>query len=267
VAEADDPRLAIVVGGESVGANLDRAIEAGAIVRGDDGRLSHPSGQGSAGVVGRNGGFIQKLGDYRPPCGFLNNFVFDHAYAEQAVPFGCRECFKIKVVSNNLRRLMDVKEIAEATGHTTKSGTEVDNPTNPHPYATYLYFRGLEEARNAYPGVRRSIDGRADLAPGVAITIKRGCSNYERKCGPSDQYTFDPRLEAVEAYLHQRFKKPDASPVNAETLDAMRMLRMVKTAYRIGDDTYRQFTGGQPLFPPVVAYPPEADAPAPQPSG
>jgi hypothetical protein len=90
------------------------------------------------------------------------------------------------------------------------------------------------------------------------MTIKRGCSNFERKCGPSDQYTFDPRLEALEAYLLQRFvKRPKAKTVPKEMVNAMRLLRMIETAYRIGDETYKDFTGGKPLFAPLVSYAPD----------
>jgi len=262
MSEQEDPRLAVEIGGESVGAHLDHAIEQGAIVRYDDGSLGFPNDREQSALVGRNGGFLQKLGAYRPSCGFLNDFLFDHAYAEAAVPFGCRNCFKIKIVSDTLRALMSVKDIAESSGHTTKSGPEVDNPTNQALYATYLYFDGLGQARQAYKGIRESIDRHGNLGPGIVMTIKRGCSNYERACGPSDRYSFDPRLEAVEKYLSQRFAKRPRSPLHQEMVDAMRMLRMVQTAYRIGDETYADFTDGTPLYPPLVSYAPdETEAP------
>ena len=37
------------------------------------------------------------------------------------------------------------------------------------------------------------------------MLIKRGCTNYERKCGPSNQYTFDPEQEEIERYFFARF--------------------------------------------------------------
>ena len=90
------------------------------------------------------------------------------------------------------------------------------------------------------------------------MTIKRGCSNYERSCGPSDRYTFDPGQEDVEAYLAGRFrdqKAPRMAPKAA--VASLRMLRLIRTAYRIGDETYKDFTGGKPLFSPLVSYSPE----------
>jgi len=266
MSERDDPRLAFEIGGQSIGAHLDRAIERGAVIRHDDGTLSLRQSGDGAGEVDRRGGFIVKRGLTRRPCRFLNDFLFAHVYAQGTVPLGCRNCFKIKVASSTLRALMAVKEIAEATEHTTKSGPEVDNPTNQQLYGTYLYFDGLESARQAYGGIREQIDQHEHLGPGVAMTIKRGCSNYERKCGPSDQYTFDPRLEAVEAYLLQRFVKDQPPKKLPERMtNALRILSMVETAYRIGDDTYQDFTDGKPLYPPLVSYSPHDEKAGPKP--
>ena len=69
--------------------------------------------------------------------------------------------------------------------------------------------------------------------------------------------TFDPRLEAVEAYLLQRLAKAPPSRLSQEMVDAARLLRLIATAYRIGDETYRDFTDGAPLYPPLVSYAPE----------
>ena len=244
-----------MVGGRSVGATLDRAIEGGAVIRREDGSLSLARVAGAPGEFTIYSGYINKLGAFRRPCDFLNDFLFEQVYAGAAVPFGCRECYKIKVASGSLRQLMAVKDIAETSGHTTKSGAEVDTPTNQQLYGTYLYFIGLDQARQAFKGIRDGIDRHEQLGPAVKMTIKRGCSNYERNCGPSDQYAFDPRLEAVEAYLHQRFasERPPRR-MKKKMLDALRLLRMVEIAYRIGDETYKDFTDGKPVYPELVNY-------------
>ena len=260
MSEADDPRLQVEVGGISVGARLDRAIAEGAVLRGADGRLSLAGDAAAGDAVGRKGGFIGQRAPGEPVCHFLNDFLFDQAYGEAAVPFGCRACFKIKISTRTLRALMAAKDIAEATGLTTKSGSDVDNPTNTDLYSTYLYLDGLAAARKTYGEIRQALDQHPHLGPQVAATIKRGCTNYEHKLGPSDRYAFDPRLEDVETYLEARFvdqKPPSATPKAAVT--SLRMLRLIRTAYRIGDETYKDFTDGKPLFPPTVSYAPDAD--------
>jgi hypothetical protein len=199
-----------------------------------------------------------KHGQRRLGCQFLNGFLFEQIYAKGAVPFGCRACFKIKVSTRTLRALVAMKAIAEATPYSTKSGAAVDQPENPDVFCTYIYFRGLDEARAAHAEIRAAVDAHPHLGGAVVMTIKRGCSNYERALGPSDSYSFDPRLEALEAGLAERFVETAApADTSKEAGDALRMLNLIRVAYRIGDDTYLDFTGGKPLLPPLVSYAPE----------
>jgi hypothetical protein len=256
-AEAPD----LDVGGEQVAANLARAIERGFVVRREDGRLSLRRGRGFDDEVRRGGGFIGKRGETRRACDFLNRFMFEQVYARSTMPFGCRDCFKIRITTRSLRALMAAKDIAEATLFTTKSGPDVDNPHNQSLYTTWMYFDGLDEARMAYDALRPKLDAHENLGPGVGMIIKRGCSNYERALGPSDKYEIDPQLEAVEAHfapLYDNVRPRSAMP--KETVRQLRMLDLVATAFRIGDETYQDFTDG-PLYPSPVNYAPVNDAP------
>jgi hypothetical protein len=260
MSEHDDRLLSFMVGGRSIGANLQRAIASGKVVQREDGRFELARTADRSGEVVRLSGTITRHGDFAQPCVFLNHFMFGQVYAEAAVPYGCRNCFKVKVVSDNLRQLMAVKEISESVPFTSKSGVEVDNPENQHLYGTYFYTLGLDRAREVYKVLRSKIDGHKKLGPGMKMLIKRGCTNYERKCGPSDQYTFDPRLEEIEHYLLPRFVEDVRSAVKRKIRDGIQLLEWVRIAYRIGDDTYKDFTDGKDLHPSVVTYPPEEPA-------
>jgi hypothetical protein len=287
MSEADDPRLGLVVGGRSIGANLDAAIERGALARDAEGRLrlaergyrrtgdagdagelaedTSPAGASLQAEAERGAGFLYRRRGEPLPCAFLNHFLFGQAYARAAVPLGCGACFKVKISTRTLRALMSAREIAERTDFTTKSGAQVDNPTNDSVYSTYIYVSGLEAARAVHASLRPQIDADPNLGAGVGMTVKRGCSNYERKCGPSDRYTFDPGLGAAEAYLAERFVSERPPKRHApEAVAAMRMLRLVQIAYRIGDPTYKDFTDGKPLFPPSVDHAAKSD---PDPAG
>jgi hypothetical protein len=250
-----DADLDLTVGGHSLADNLEQAIERGYVVRRADGRLSLQRTPGDVDEVRRKGGFIGKRGALKRDCEFLNHFLFERVYAEAAVPFGCRTCYKIRISTRSLRALMATKAIAESTEYTTKSGPEVDNPYNQGLYTTCLYFDGLDEARTAFDHLRPRLDQHPDLGPGVGMMIKRGCSNYERALGPSDRYEIDPRLEAVEAALAERYIDSHPRPsLPKETVKALRMLDLVGIAFRIGDETYSDFTGGKPLYPAAVNY-------------
>jgi hypothetical protein len=254
--EQDNPRLSLRVGGKSVGAHLDAAIERGDVLRRDDGSLSlGRAASDRRDAVRRKGGFIGRAGANERFCGFLNGFLFNQAYDAAQVPAACRSCFKVKISTRSLRALMAAKEIAEATDYTTKSGSQVDDPTNSDIYGTYVYVDGLEEARATHRRLREAVDAHDHLGPAVTMTIKRGCTNYERACGPSDQYAFGPGLEAVETYLATRFRDETAPRmVPKEAVASLRMLQLIRTAYRIGDETYKDFTDGKALFAPLVSY-------------
>jgi hypothetical protein len=250
----NDPSLAFEIAGLSIHTRLNQAIERGQVIRDADGKLSLAS-------VHKSDSYIGKFDQFQLQCVFLNRFLFQQIYAESTVPFGCRDCYKVKIVTTTLRQLMAAKEIAESSGHNTKSGAEVDNRRNQDLYGTYLYFQSLDQARKAFQTIRGTIDRHPELGPGIEIRIKRGCTNYEQICGPSDQYKFDPRLELAEAYLFRRFveNKPANEPVltkeqKREKKHAKWLLKMIAAAYRIGDDTYKDFTNGKPIFSPLVNY-------------
>lgn len=243
---------AVLAGGRTVKENLDRAVMSGAV-------LQHPDGRYELAELASDKPPVMDM--FMPrgkslPCALLNRFLFRYAYAEATVPLGCAACYKVKVVTRSLRQLLAVKELAEALPHPTKSGSEIDNPENPHPYGTYLYLNGIDQAREVHRTLRAQIDGRENLGSHVQMIIKRGCTNYERKCGPSNQYRFDPALEAVETELSKRFITP-AQRIPAEIRNQLRLIEIIKIAYRIGDETYKDLTHGRNLAPPTVAYPPE----------
>src|ERR1700719_1544820 len=112
MSEHEDRLLSFVVGGKTIGANLEQAVASGNAVRPADGNLEllRPYGHPPAGM--NLDGYIWRQGDFAQPCLFLNRFMFRHVYGEAAVPFGCSNCYKVKVVSNSLRQLVAVKDLA-----------------------------------------------------------------------------------------------------------------------------------------------------------
>ena len=200
---------------------------------------------------------LETKGEFSPRCGFLNKFMFTSIYGAKAVPIGCRDCYKVKVTSTTLRQLMAVHKISETFPGKAKSGAEAGNQENQSLYGTYFYLLGLDKARALYHPLRGEIDADPQLGAAMKVVIKRGCTNYEHACGPSDRYTFDPRLADIERYFWARFvdKKP-ISAIEQKFDHAIRLMLMVRAAYQIGDDTYKDFTGGKDLFPPTVTYDP-----------
>jgi hypothetical protein len=242
-----DDILAFKVGDSTVGENLRRAIESGAICQHDDGSFALParSSPSDSFVAIRNGPPL--------PCTFLNGFMFKQVYRTAAVPKGCEPCYKIKALPRTLRELVAMYEIALRIDCLSKWGIDFYNPHSQSLYAGYFYVNGLAAARALFPIVRQAADESPKLGAAVPIVIKRGCSNYEAALGPSDTYTFQPELSDIEAYLKSRYRKRKTDDNKlAPTLYG----QWVPFAFQIGDNTYFDFTEGKPLYPKSATYDP-----------
>jgi hypothetical protein len=241
----EDELLALKFGGHTVSENIQRAIDAGDLVRKADGHLrlaraSEPVADWARVAHGPN-----------LDCKFKFKFLFEQVYAKSAVPYGCSACYKVKIVPRTLRQLVAAWGIGKKIKCRSKWGTDIENRYSQDVYAGYFYLSGLEPARALYRVVREIIDSHPTLGPEVAMSIKRGCSDYEAAVGPSDQYSFAPELGELEAYLREQFCSD-----RSQGLPPQPMARWLDVAFRIGDDTYLDFTQGKRLRPKTVAYTP-----------
>lgn len=245
MAKTSDELLAFRVGGATVAENIRKAIAAGELIEDEDGKLRLAKRRQSStncAVIPRG-----------PPlgCRFLMHFLFYHAYAKSAVPYGCSACYKVKVVPRTLRELVAAWGIAKRIECRSKWGVDIDNPYSQAIYAGYFYTTGLDAARIIYKIAREAFDNEPKLGPAVQMSIKRGCSDYEAALGPSDSFAFAPELAELEEYLKSRFR--DVTP---DGLPPVPMANWIDTAFRIGDDTYLDFTGGKRLKLRHVTYEP-----------
>jgi hypothetical protein len=243
MSKAPDELLAFRVGAHSVGENLKAAIARGRLNESADGTLE---------IAGDPKETVSWMYvDHGPSlgCGFLMDFMFRHAYAESAVPSGCSACYKVKVVLRTLRELVAAWEVAKKIPCRSKWGTDLNNPYSQNIYAGYFYVSGLEAARALFPIAQRAFAEDPKLGSDVTMTIKRGCSEYEAALGPSDRYEFAPEQAELEAHLKSRFRvaKKSHQP-------SMVAAHWIETAYRVGDDTYLDFTGGKRLRNKTMTY-------------
>jgi len=268
--DPSDARLAVIVGGKSIRQHIEEALQRGDLRLTEDGYLTLGNSATRTLAPFKDASFEMYFGRLKPdgtvqqdpglyPCMELLTFFFKQVYQQATVPHACQNCYKVKVFPSTLRQMMAVKAIAESLPYISKSGNELHVKATPGIYATYFYLHGLEEARSAYAIIRARLDADEKLGPSVKAVIKRGCSEYERKLGPSDQYTFDPALEAAEEYLHSVYRKPENSqprPSKAAQ-KGLYLLHWIQLAYQVGDETYKDFTAGKPPYPPTMTYPPK----------
>ncbi|WP_428249788.1 hypothetical protein [Ferrovibrio sp.] len=243
-AEAD--HLSYRIGRHTVGENLERAVSTGKLDRAADGTYVLPADERP------NDRTVYNKVTWPYPCRKLL-FLFDHVYERAQVPWTCRNCYKVKVSPRKVTDLVAVHDATVAEPYPSKFQPDMDAPYSTDIYGAYFYAEGLEQARKIYWKVREALaaKGCLDRTP---ISIKRGCTEYEMHCGPSDQYVFPEALAEVERDLLSRisvapYAKPPVSRGQA-------LLMWIRQAYRIGDDSYLELTGGRRLFPETLKYDP-----------
>jgi hypothetical protein len=229
---------------ETVAQNLRQAVASGRLIESPDGTLQLPGD--------RSLDFdCIRVGD-NPNCRFFKKFLFRQAYAETVVPASCQACFKIKVAPKTLRELVAAWQIAQGVEFSSKWGIDLNNQLSQDIYAGYFYLTSLADARELYKFVRTAFDAEPKLGPNVRMFIKRGCSVYEATVGPSDRWQHTPEMVQLEAHLKTRFhtKRRRLAPNGAI------LARWIDLAFRIGDDTYLDFTDGKRLRPKTLTYEP-----------
>ncbi|MBF0611981.1 MAG: hypothetical protein HQL55_12745 [Magnetococcales bacterium] len=236
--------LDIVIGGRSVRENLAAAVEGGFLIHHEDGTWEPLPDQPST--------WLYKPLRQGPPCQLLISF-FSYAYNYSAVPYGCQNCYKVKVVPRTLRQTYALIKIMDQIPCSSKCGPEMLSQHNSDLYGGFFYTFHLDEARDIYKLVRQAVNETPSLGADVPVKIKRGCTLFEVHCGPSDHYTFLPELPELERYLQSRFR-PAAKSATPRPSKAKLMMQWIDLAFRIGDETYLDFTGGRRRFPKTVEY-------------
>lgn len=252
----EEELLGMRFGRGTVQKNLERAVGEGKLEMLHDGCFTLPKKDKSYSYL-----HIKETRALR--CQFLNDFLFSNAYDKTAVPYGCRNCYKVKIVPTNFKGLIALRGILEETPFSSKCGIDFFNPHSQDIYAGILYLDGLDEARSAYRKMQTPIKSHPDLGCTVKMTIKRGCPHFEAACGPSNEWAFREGMADLEAALRKDFKleHSNATPYQVRRMESM--VAWLQFAYNLGDDSYLTFTGGRPLHRPTVAYQVEDSLPSP----
>lgn len=254
----DEKRLLELRMGEvSVVDNLCNALGAGRLVQNPDGTLALPLKEKLAFFGTSEQRYYFSAPANSPVCCFHMGFVFGIAYANQQIPHVCKDCYKVKVAAKTMRQLMALVEFSRDFPCMSKVGSEVDNYGTPSAYAGYFYATGLDSARATYREIKRVLDEHPEFGPQLPVIIKRGCTEYEHRFGPSDKWTFSSESAVVEAVLEKlyggRVRRTEPEQHTDQELDVY-VKRWARDAYRIGDETYRAYIGDEPLHSPVVTY-------------
>jgi hypothetical protein len=221
-------------------------VAAGRLILNEDGTLQFPE------LRNPDGNWVLVPNGPGVTCRFNKSFLFREIYASAAVPDRCRNCFKIIVAPRTVSELVAAWQVGKDLPYLSKWGIDLDNKYSPLVYAGCIYTSGIDEARTALRQTREAMAASLKIKADLKIELYRGCAEFEAALGPSDRYTFTPEQKELEAYLFGRLRK--TARCGGDEL--LSLAYWLNVAYRIGDASYLEFTGGMPLHPKRVAYEP-----------
>ena len=164
----------------------------------------------------------------------------------------CRNCWKTVVRPRTLKELITLYELQKSMAVPSKSGLELRQMVFGN-YGGYFYSRSKDEGLRRYKQVRTLVS--KVITPDVEVILKRFCTEYEIGNCPSSKVP-DATQEEIEFEKHVESYFP---PTNHNIASQKHMVanvigRWIEFAYSIGDETYKDFTGGEPLYQPYETY-------------
>jgi hypothetical protein len=191
-------------------------------------------------------------------CYTWHHVIFEHlskpmVIGHKFVPAQCQECFKVVVRPQTLRQLFALEKLQKEMDRPCKCGIEVRDTVHGL-YGGYFYNKGLAEGLERYQEVRKAVDDYILLGPDVPVFLKRGCTEFELACGPSDQWQTTPEQLKIEDMVNRYLSKDDMVRTQPDHVIWHLHRKWIEWAYAHGDSTYAEFTDGKPLYPPVVTY-------------
>lgn len=169
------------------------------------------------------------------------------------IPPRCLECWKVVAMPRTVKELFKLRKLQCDLGKASKCGIEMRHYTQ-RLYGGYFYTRSLDEGQARYKEVREAIND--SISPDVKVILKRGCTEFEMTHGPSDTWAIADNFLDLDYYIdnHCDFQSKTIQTAQGSLCENRIHQLWVDWAYAHGDETYSEFTGGQPLYPSPVTY-------------
>lgn len=188
-------------------------------------------------------------------CEFNHQFLFNHVLESKSIPLRCMDCWKVVAIPRNLIGLRAVYSIQQRGKWLAKCGLEGDRPNSDRLYGAYWYCDSREEGRKRKEQVKELVHLNFDLGPDVDVYLKRGCTEFEQALGRSDEWKVEANQEKLEKAASKLFKRTDPELfIQTPAEKSLMVNEWNRHAYRWGDKSYLQFTGGEPMFSACVTY-------------
>jgi hypothetical protein len=170
------------------------------------------------------------------------------------VPAFCHECYKVVARPRTLKELFALEALQLRMGRHSKCGIEVRDYV-PALYGGYWYNRGLEAGVECRDAVRAEVTTDPELGPDVDVYLKRACTEFERAMGRSDLWPppGDGQLD-LENLIKDTVEHTPYLEHQPEAFVLHTHRNWIEWASQNGDETYLEYTGGNPIKGSAVKY-------------
>jgi hypothetical protein len=168
----------------------------------------------------------------------------------------CRDCWKIVVVPRSFHELIQLYElqlqmVEENSQCYCKCGVE-PRVFIPWHYGGYFYARNKPDADKLFERVKNRVS--ESLSPDVVVYIKRGCTEFELKYGPSNTYKRPEGSDEIEKYFWENVNAEKGATKQPDFIVKNIIQGWMTFAWGRGDMTVKLYNNGKPLFPPCTTY-------------
>lgn len=217
--------------------------------------------------LGRTAYDSQKTWVYVNPKSYDNCCTVYTAIVEEVgfIPSPCLNCWKVVVKPFTLYELFKLYEFEKAytkdcmgTDRFCKCGIE-ERPWVNYNYGGYFYNDSKEQGLQRWKEVREAVD---KINPDIPVILKRYCTEFELKLGPSDLYEWTPWMDKAEKMIFDAidFTSMGENAVQPDYLIRHCMRKWIEFAYDRGDATALLFNENEPLYSPTITYHPGGTA-------
>ncbi len=167
------------------------------------------------------------------------------------IPKACLECWKVVVRPRTLKELFTLLDVELRLDLPSKCGIE-RRTTVSGLYGGYFYTESLKQGLERYEQVRLEVDEH--LSPDVEVRLKRACTEFELAFPDSRTWEIKDWQLPVEALSEEFITQDNRTAIQPPLVITHVHRRWIEWAYQNGDETYLEYTGGKPLYPPAVTY-------------
>ena len=174
-------------------------------------------------------------------CKFANMVLWDMISKKCPTPFvpsHCQSCWKVCAKPKTFKQLSEILFLQDRQDRRAKCGIETRYYV-PALYGAYWYTRSKEEGLDLY----KEFKGSFEFA-GVPLILKRGCTEMEIACGPSDKWEVTDWQIEIEDIARGLIVDDIVIERGYDWQRDDTLLRWMEFAEEHGDETVWEYTEG-----------------------